>query len=260
MEYGERYFAFIDVLGFSELIAAIRRCKTECEKAAAFNSVKALLQAVHSPSSELNQDDHPADFRSQSISDAVAVSAAVNRSGLLMLLDSIEKLALQLLSEGYFIRGAIVRGPLYHDDNMVFGEALIRAYQLESQIVRFPRIMVERAVAKEIDDYRRDDGQSDTTIVTPPFQGRILQAEDGPMYLNILRGVILDFEFPTMPEHRHNWLEMREQIIKRLEEAIDSPRHFEKVQWFAQYWNKVMVEGPPRVGGIRFAGIEPSKR
>ena len=52
----------------------------------------------------------------------------------------------RLLQRGYFIRGALVKGPLYHDDKMIFGEALVRAYQLESEVVRYPRVMVTRDV------------------------------------------------------------------------------------------------------------------
>jgi hypothetical protein len=43
--------------------------------------------------------------------------------------------------------------------------------------------------------------------------------------------------------------EMRDLIQQRLEEARDNPRHFEKVRWFANYWNET-VEAPPKLRPI----------
>jgi hypothetical protein len=34
----------------------------------------------------------------------------------------------------------------------------------------------------------------------------------------------------------------RQQIQRRFDEATDEPQHFEKVQWFARYWNLVLEE------------------
>lgn len=48
------------------------------------------------------------------------------------------------------------------------------------------------------------------------------------------------------------FIHLREQIQKRFLEAVDNPKHFEKVQWFAAYWNRkiglehamLLVKGP----------------
>ena len=33
------------------------------------------------------------------------------------------------------------------------------------------------------------------------------------------------------------YAKMRDMIQRRFDESVDTPRHFEKVQWFANYWN-----------------------
>jgi len=46
--------------------------------------------------------------------------------------------------------------------------------------------------------------------------------------------------------------DIRNHIQRRLDEAVDEPSHFEKVHWFAEYWNDVFhgvgdlkrIEGP----------------
>ena len=80
---------------------------------------------------DFNAQRHP--------SDAIAISTKVTLGGLWRMLYSLERLTLEPLAEGYFARGALVRGRLYHDETMAFGDALIKAYSLENNVVRFPR-------------------------------------------------------------------------------------------------------------------------
>ena len=35
---------------------------------------------------------------------------------------------------------------------------------------------------------------------------------------------------------------MRELLQQRLDESIDTPKHFENAQWFANYWNVSLGE------------------
>lgn len=44
------------------------------------------------------------------------------------------------------VRGAIVRGPLHIDTEIILGKSLIRAYELESKIALYPRIIIDNGV------------------------------------------------------------------------------------------------------------------
>ena len=46
---------------------------------------------------------------------------------------------------GLLVRGAIVRGELYIDDEVVLGESLIHAYELESKAAVYPRILIDES-------------------------------------------------------------------------------------------------------------------
>ena len=122
--YSQRYCAYVDVLAFRDLITDLGR------GAISVAEMRDLLTIVHQPSGA----DHKhwrTEFRAQSISDAVAISTAVTRFGLIEILRALEVLTGRLVQRGHFIRGALVKGPLYHDDKMIFGEALVHAYHLE---------------------------------------------------------------------------------------------------------------------------------
>ena len=121
--YKDRYCAFVDILGFRQLVAQLSVSGSH------FDALHNLLKRVHGTHSGAALDIEETDFLAQSISDAVAISTRVNGAGLAQILSSLQSLALDLLIEGFFIRGAVVRAPLYHDQGMVFGEALVRAYE-----------------------------------------------------------------------------------------------------------------------------------
>jgi hypothetical protein len=173
-----------------------------------------------------------------------------------------------LLKEGYFIRGALVKGKLYHDNAMVFGEALVRAYELESNLARYPRVMITRDVMADIDrfckgfmSHRREE-----------FAPYIEQADDGPHFVHVLKTVSAKVrrvqienlnKRPEEQESLDEYQRMQDMIQKRLDEATDNPRHYEKVQWFALYWTKFVpyglagfkaITGPGMISGAWLAG------
>lgn len=49
-----------------------------------------------------------------------------------------------------------------------------------------------------------------------------------------------------MPDNDEKSLHAQFQLIRdrlqvRYEESMDTPRHFEKVRWFARYWNETVA-------------------
>jgi hypothetical protein len=237
--YAERYCAFIDILGFGGLISASK---------VPVGEIYRVLSAVHArPKAERPQD---ADLRSQSISDAVALSAALSAAGFHAICSAAEELSRRLLRQEYFARGGITKGKLYHDYSMVFGPALIEAYRLESEIAKFPRILIPRSVVADGAVYAEQG-----THWKNYFEGRFLQADDGPFFLHILCDQSRYIEkltsrhpIPSVKEDTTLVLlsKMRDAVQKRFDEASDNPDHFQKVAWFVKYWNnsiQIGIEG-----------------
>lgn len=238
--YEIRYCAFIDILGFRELVREIRNSS----EAAVLRDV---MRKIHAPvgASSVSWE---IDFRAQSISDAVAVSTVAMEPGLVRIMSAIEELALDLLREGYFIRGALVKGHLYHDASMVFGEALVRAYDLETTVARYPRVVVAKEVMDDINELSRGLFEDVPNRVMP----YIRQSDDGPYFVHVLRTVaervsqmhVNNLNKPPKEQERlEDYERMQDMVQKRLDEAVYQPRHFEKVQWFALYWRKFVPFG-----------------
>lgn len=54
-----------------------------------------------------------------------------------------------LIDFDILLRGSITIGNFYADDQIVFGSGLIRAYELEASIAKFPRIIIDKEVFEE---------------------------------------------------------------------------------------------------------------
>jgi hypothetical protein len=254
LEYGERYCAFVDILGFRELIGDLGRGVLSVAE------LRDLLTIIHQPDG-LNTQLYPTDFRSQSISDGVAISAAVTLDGLSEILRALENLTLRLLEKGYFIRGGLVKGRLYHDEKAVFGDAFLQAYRLESEVALYPRVMATRAVWLDFEKYREEEGGE-------RLEDWIRQSDDGPMFVHTLRSTSR-FAYRTKldninlsPPERTNLdhiTDLQNIIQKKLNESIDTPRHFQKVQWFAEYWKRSVPYGGKDFTSIQGPGLNETK-
>jgi hypothetical protein len=247
--YEDRYCAFVDILGFRDLIKSLDKGDLT------FQRLRHLLQQVHDPFQGPEIPFGDSGLRAQSISDAVALSVNPTPYGLQHLFFVLSELSLGLLFEGYLIRGAIVRGPLYHDDKMVFGRALVDAYLLENNVVRFPRIMVTRQV------YLDATQGSLAKILTPYLR----QDADGPYFLHVLRQMEVDInrELQTNPdvdpaenEQLAYYTIAGGRLKSSLSASVDDPRIFEKLQWFARYWNSMLPRNNPNFPPIRGPGLD----
>jgi hypothetical protein len=236
--YEIRYCAYVDILGFSQLIADIP------SNAELFRIVRMLLEIVQRPPEPDLSTYERAELRGQSISDAVCLSASLSARSLTNLLYMIGRIALRLLSVGYFVRGAVVKGRLFHDEKMIFGEALIRAYKLESEVARMPLIILAPPVVADI---------------PPETSYFIRQSQDGH-YLHVLHD--LELAITNLGHGEREFFQMMDEcddmartLQQRFNESARNPRHFEKVQWFANYWNSTFAPLSPAVNLIRGPGL-----
>ncbi|GIP59102.1 hypothetical protein [Paenibacillus woosongensis] len=139
INYQERNVAFIDILGFSNLIN-----KSE-------TNPQILIDVYESLKILKEYKDNITSFNSDELSpqvsvfsDNVVISYINNNkdSEYYLVLDCIV-LYLSLLAKGILVRGGITTGALYHDKDIVFGPALVKAYHIESNYSIYPRIVCD---------------------------------------------------------------------------------------------------------------------
>jgi hypothetical protein len=239
--YEERYCAFVDVLGFTELLK-------EFGHPDRYTRLRDILAAIHNPRpSPFVERFEGSDLRAQSISDAVCISASASAPGLLHLLSAIHFLTLDVLWEGFLVRGAVVKDHLYHDTRMVFGPALVRAYNLETNVAKYPRVMLTSDVVKDCNKFAED------ALYTEAFENRVVQSDDGPYFLDYFWEIrdVMEHGGWDSGETLDKYEGMALTIQTNVQKSFDVPAHFEKQKWIANYWNRVtaglgltVIEGP----------------
>jgi hypothetical protein len=145
MNYSDRIVCFLDILGFKHHIARTQSREgvdvpEELDRLArAFANVRELLD-VDNPS------ERP-DKEVTQFSDSVVISfAADSESGVFYALLDILWMQLRLANGGLLCRGAIARGPLIHTPSLLFGPAMVAAYELESRAAIYPRVILDKSI------------------------------------------------------------------------------------------------------------------
>jgi hypothetical protein len=142
-------------------------------------------------------------------------------------------LQLQLVGSGFFARGAMTIGALHIHDGIVFGPALVAAYQLEREQATNPRVVLNEE-AREI--LRNDLGAY--SGAAPSIQSRLLLVDqDGVAFIDYL-DFVLDEVDPDAGLRIH-----RKAIEDKLAEHIGDRRKWEKYRWVADYHNQFCRRG-----------------
>ncbi|HKO63492.1 MAG TPA: hypothetical protein VJV03_20170, partial [Pyrinomonadaceae bacterium] len=110
---------------------------------------KTVLQVLKLAKSFADVPD-PENMRAiTAFSDSVVVTSG-GPFGTAGLFATVGVLAGELLKRGILCRGGIARGRMYHADGILFGEALVRAYDLERHVAKMPRIVIDDDVAPAV--------------------------------------------------------------------------------------------------------------
>ena len=148
-KYERRLTLFVDFLGFKEHVALTEKDPDHLPRV-----IRAMDRIA-----AIGRDDK-AFHKSQVVtqfSDCVVVSYGVDEeSGVFWLLNEIAFCVIDLVEEGFLVRGAVTVGDLHHTKTHVVGPAMVEAYLLESKVAKFPRILIEDKVLEVAKSARRE--------------------------------------------------------------------------------------------------------
>ena len=238
--YQDRFILFIDILGFRNIIS-----KTQTDSSIAESLYKVLnslrseeigLESFGSINTEVIEADGRnitevqkflamanSMFRSQyslsitHFSDSLVISCDANHEDTCFIIfDLIARLNYRLWNEHQLLmRGGVTVGKLVHEENgPLFGPAMVRAYDIESKLSKFPRVLIDNTIAHLMlhsDNYKR----------MKPLFGN---AEDG--YLEISLATSLAFLLQSLhgihPLMQKKYLEVFKNLSHNLNTISDS--------------------------------------
>jgi hypothetical protein len=139
--------------------------------------------------------------------------------------DLVADVAFRALNMSILLRGGISYGPLYHSEGVVFGEAMVDAYHLESQVANFPRIVVSPRVL-EI--------KSERDLLANK-RCSLLEDEDGQSHLNYMSQILKD----VREAERSDVFERASAHITSVVDRFEaSPKLQAKWRWFLEHYLK----------------------
>jgi hypothetical protein len=139
---------------------------------------------------------------------------------------------MSLATAGFFVRGGISYGNHFMDDDIVFGEALIDAVELNKKGGP-PRIILSTRV---IEIVKLHLGFYDK-VMSSSHYSRLLEDADGSIFINYLIEAFDTFYEGTMSYGP--LLQHRDAIIEGLEIYKSSPSVSAKYVWVARYHNYI---------------------
>jgi hypothetical protein len=147
-QYRRAIVTLIDILGFREIVQ-----RAEAGEVLDYLTVKDNF-GFRAPF------DKPKDFRSHSFSDLIVTchpipEGTVSHQTIFRLFSEIVRTGFHqwwLTGAGIFVRGGITAGPIHSSSKHVFGPGLVRAYEIESGIAKWPIIALDEALIKALVD------------------------------------------------------------------------------------------------------------
>lgn len=138
---------------------------------------------------------------------------------------------LLMITHGFFIRGGIAIGELYMDDEIVFGEGLIEAYETERNLARDPRIVLSDSAIEYVEHHLKYYA----SVELSPQYSHLLKDRDGQIFVNYL-DLITEFE-PDYSVFFDEFKKHKEVVEFRLQEYVSMPSIWNKYLWVANYHN-----------------------
>jgi hypothetical protein len=224
---------YLDILGLREAMASARPSMQDSRRLLR-SYVRGLRLALEVITPDKDERDDPLGWKFKIFTDNVVLGIPVwtddaeHEFGLAA--SQIARFQLLLALSGWFVRGGVAIGPLYFDDQVLFGPALAEAYELEQKVARDPRVVLSARVARLVTSHL--DFYAEPFFA--PQNGYVLIDTDDTMFLNYLYEPIGSGE----EDMTIDFLKRHRRIVeRRLKENIARPQIWAKYRWVATYHN-----------------------
>jgi hypothetical protein len=265
--YEERIVAFIDILGFKNLVNKPEQFKLIKDTLSYFKAwdnsgkyqnkwdEKIVVTKCNIPKTDwylYNLDNN--DVVCTSVSDSIIVSMLYDEKRfyetLSTFLVNIALIAHQILLSGLLLRGAITAGKLYHKENgILFGQPYIDAWNYEEKLAVYPRIILSQDLFMKSQALSSPANQY-------PFYRLLTRFADGFVGFHQLRYLKLLESYNSLDcTYEHQLEQIRDFIIKNLNRSVDDPNVFGKYKWLMDEYNNMNMSVLKTISDIQNADI-----
>jgi hypothetical protein len=244
VSYSISLVTYIDILGFKDLIAT--------RSAGDISRIIRIFKETFRPATYTTKLEALPDDEWVNFSDLIVIATPLEKARVapgLQLFSQIMRLMFSqsslLADEGIAIRGAITIGEVVKSWRQIYGPAVVRAYELERDRAKYPRIVIDDMIFKALHGNPHawhNDEHTDRRYLRQITR----RDKDGMLFIDYLRGLRGEFDRPTGYSdfiHRH-----RAFIDENLEAFAGEPSVRRKYRWLDRYHATTVSELTKRTG------------
>jgi len=232
--YENRIVLFLDLLAFKKQINETIKDDREI-----FEKTSFIIETIKEMTDVAQESPKKTSKVVTQFSDSIVISfKSDDKKEIPKIFFVLQKLIAKLIARDILCRGAISYGLLYHKNNMIFGPALVDAYETESKAALYPRVILDKSVidimrenyvimSKSSHPYRK--------IVFEEKVNSYLKTDtDDKFYIDYFSGAMIFYEGDDLFRIYRN---LRKLIIKGLEH--DNANINIKFGWMKNKYNKL---------------------
>jgi hypothetical protein len=252
--YKKRIVAFIDILGFKNMVLESEEDQTKLKSISEALSFLKTWEVPFKWGLELIEIEESAQkkglqnftvlnqIRCTCFSDSIVVSATVESDNInevfSTIVTNIAFIGAKLISDGILVRGGITIGNLIHEkDGTVIGRALIDAYEIESTSAVYPRIIISDKLVEQLiyPILKKRDSY--------PYHQYLSRFEDGCVGFTqlIYYQVLQSWEKMNSQNLKMELKKTKQVIVNGLNKSFVKPMNYKKYLWLKNQYNDLII-------------------
>lgn len=243
--YENRIVLFLDILGFKKIINETIKKSKKSSPFEVVDKTTFIIETIREMTNDAEISHKKSSKVVSQFSDSIVISfKADDQKELPNLFYNLQRLIAKLIARKVLCRGAISYGLLYHKNNLVFGPALVDAFETESQAALYPRVILDKSVIEimkyhysfenkhsfrkitfdvNVDSFLKTD--TDDKFYVDYFIGTMMFFKEEEMYkiYSDLRKMIMDglrYKNPSI-NIKYGWMKNKYNKLKESLELID---------------------------------------
>lgn len=233
MGYIESYIAFLDILGFKKIIEKypFEEIYTVFEqiKEAKEGVLIAISRACEENDTSLMQyNESLKETKINIMSDSIVISTPCKyKESLSAIIDICWFIQYMLyeLKEPILLRGAVAKGNMYQNGEIMFGKGMVDAYLMQEKNSIYPRIILEEKLLEDLKD----------KLLIFDEKSKIIIDDDGYYYIDCLYEY---FDLPSEVFRKQNEDKIYDYVEKTIQLNSDNKGIIEKMIWMQKEYKR----------------------
>ncbi len=228
--FEDRVIAFIDILGFRE---HVKRAEIDTDHAKLLHHTLNFIMELKSQNEHGTLSQQEIGKEVSVFSDSIVLSYPLSlKSSCFYILLDIVHLQLEMMNLGILMRGGVTVGKLYHKNNVVYGPAMVEAYDIESKLAIYPRVLVNEEVIKR----GLENGNHSPVEELNHLIGLLAEDEDHQLFIDYMS----QSQEVDEPSSYLEALEKTKTLIENQLTTLKKPNVLLKYLWLKRYYNSTM--------------------